>query len=145
MTSSTPTRSPARQISPIRFSRDLADECGGSTKNRAAMVYTQELHVVFFANAQNLRHSSTSQLVASLGMPLAGHGLALEFSNQRTLRHDEATEFRGFFPCCFRGARRHEFPRVSRRIADVHHEPSRDRVHARQGFLALRQQREAIP
>jgi hypothetical protein len=100
------------------------------------MVYTQELHVVFFANAQNLRHSSTSQLVASLGMPLAGHGLALEFSNQRTLRHYEATEFRGFlhcwfgfypatfFPCCFRGARRHEFPRVSRRIADVHHEPS---------------------
>jgi hypothetical protein len=69
-------------------------------KNRAAMVYTQELRIVFFANAQNLRHSSTS-LAAPLGMPLARHGLALEFSNQRTLRHHEATEFRGFLHCWF--------------------------------------------
>jgi hypothetical protein len=78
-------------------------------KNRAAMVYTQELRVVFFANAQNLRHSSTSQLVASLGMPLAGHGLALEFSNQRALRHYEATEFRGFLHCWFGFLSRHLF------------------------------------
>jgi hypothetical protein len=73
------------------------------------MVYTQELRIVFFANAQNLRHSSTSPLAAPLGMPLARHGLALEFSNQRTLRHYEATEFRGFLHCGFGFLSRHFF------------------------------------
>jgi hypothetical protein len=77
-------------------------------KNRAAMVYTQELRNVFFANAQNLRHSSTS-LAAPLGMPLARHGLALELLNQRTLRHYEATEFRGFLHCWFGFLSRHFF------------------------------------
>jgi hypothetical protein len=77
-------------------------------KNRAAMVYTQELRNVFFANAQNLRHSSTS-LAAPLGMPLARHGLALEFSNQRAFRHYEATEFRGFLHCWFGIFPRHFF------------------------------------
>jgi hypothetical protein len=42
-------------------------------------------------------------------MPLARHGLALEFSNQRTLRHYEATEFRGFLHCWFGFLFRHFF------------------------------------
>jgi hypothetical protein len=44
------------------------------------MVYTRELPIVFFANAQpSTNQSSTSPLAAPLGMPLARHGLALEF------------------------------------------------------------------
>ncbi|OXC75100.1 hypothetical protein BSU04_28615 [Caballeronia sordidicola] len=42
-------------------------------------------------------------------MPLARHGLALEFSNRRTLRHYEATEFRGFLHCGFGFLSRHFF------------------------------------